>query len=108
MAGVHHPGGRRQAITFGQVVEHLNCDDILHCGNGADPDATHYVRVEWDGGTTLPGSSGSGLFLPDGRLVGVLSGGFGDCANPGGPDDYGRFDLPYRAALHRWLGPSPP
>ena len=106
VVGVHHPGGGSQAIVFGEVVEHLNCDDILHCGDGSDPDGTHYMRVQWDGGTTLPGSSGSGLFLPDGRLVGVLSGGFGDCSRPGGPDDYGRVDLAHKAALHRWLGPS--
>jgi hypothetical protein len=61
-------------------------------------------RPDWKQGGTDIGSSGAGLFLPSGALVGVLSGGFGDCADKPGPDDYGRFGLVYRAGLRHWLG----
>lgn len=104
VVGVHQPGGGLQAIAFGTVAEHLNCEDIDYCGEDADHDGVRFVRVEWAQGVTLAGSSGSGLFLPGGELVGVLSGGFGECGEQGGPDDYGRFDVAYRAGLDRWLG----
>jgi len=106
ITGLHHPRGGSQQIAFGTLAEYLNCEDVAYCGEQADPDELHYLRVRWSIGATSPGSSGSGLFLDTGQLVGVLSGGFSRCDNPGGDDDYGRFDLAYRQALHRWLGPA--
>lgn len=103
LTGVHHPRGARQAIAFGSLTEYQNCADVVYCGEEADPEAIHYLRVNWDKGVVDVGSSGSGIFLPTGQLVGTLSGGFGDCERQEGPDDYGRFDLAYRAALHNWL-----
>jgi len=103
LTGVHHPRGERQAIAFGSLTECQNCAEVVYCGAGPDPEAIHYLRVNWDKGVVDVGSSGSGLFLPTGQLVGTLSGGFGDCEKQQGPDDYGRFDLAYRAALHNWL-----
>mgnify|MGYP006913191452 CR=1 FL=1 len=50
----------------------------------------------------------SALFLPlQGRayVVGQLQGGSSSCDSPQGLDDYGRFDVSYRSALHRWLDP---
>jgi lysyl endopeptidase len=104
LAGIHHPFGARQKIAVGALAEYVSCKEIDYCGEGADPESIHYLRVRWARGATLPGSSGSGLFLGTGELVGALSGGFSRCGSPDGPDDYGRFDLPYRAALYRWLG----
>ena len=78
---------------------------MANCGADAAPDEDHYLRVRWAEGCTTPGSSGSGLFLEDGRLVGTLLGGTSDGANPAGPDNYGSFPAAYDAALHRWLGP---
>ncbi len=103
LTGLHHPRGMRQRLTTGALSEYLNCADICYCGDGADPDAIHYLRVTWSHGVTEAGGSGSGVFLPSGELVGTLSGGF---SRPHGPDDYGRFDIPYRAALYKWLGPG--
>ena len=105
ITGLHHPRGGMQKIAFGSVTAYLNCEDVAYCGEQADPDELHYLRVRWSSGATSAGSSGSGLFLEIGQLVGVLSGGFSRCDSPGGSDDYGRFDLAYREALHRWLGP---
>ena len=106
LVGIHHPIGKPQKIALGALSESLSCLEVEDCG--ADPDAgeAHFLRVTWAQGVTAGGSSGSGLFLVSGELVGTLFGGFSRCDNPHGPDDYGRFDLAYRAALHRWLGPA--
>ena len=101
---IHYQRGARQAIARGRVTEYLNCADVDHCADDADPDAIHYLRVTWSSGFTDPGGSGSGLFLESGQLVGTLSGGFSDCDHPQGPDDYGRFDLAYRERLRKWIG----
>ena len=104
VASAHHPWGLRQAIAFGSVTSMVPCAEVPLCEGGGADDAGHYLRVRWEQGRTDVGSSGSGLFLPSGELVGVLSGGFGDCADTPGLDHYGRFDLTYRAGLSRWLG----
>jgi hypothetical protein len=54
---------------------------------------------------TDAGSSGSGLFLDNGRyLVGQLFGGSSSCEAKSADDYYARFDVTYRSALRRWLG----
>ena len=104
LVSVHHPRGVLQAISFGTLEELLHCEAVAYCGEDAQPDEAHYLRLRWDEGVVDSGSSGSGVFLSTGQLVGVMTGGFGDCEQQQGPDDYGRFDLAYRAGLHRWLG----
>jgi hypothetical protein len=104
LASVHHPQGFKQAIAFGSVTALMPCSEVPLCeGDGAGHDG-HYLRVHWHQGGTDIGSSGAGLFLASGELVGVLSGGLGDCEGTPGPDHYGRFDLIYRRGLRRWLG----
>ncbi|MDO5760396.1 MAG: T9SS type A sorting domain-containing protein [Bacteroidota bacterium] len=72
--------------------------------------STHW-RVYWaqttNGfGIVEGGSSGSGLFNTDGRLVGTLTGGYSDCGYISSPsmekDWYGRFDLQF-SNLSQWL-----
>ncbi|AFL73858.1 trypsin-like serine peptidase [Thiocystis violascens] len=104
VAGIHHPQGQPQRIALGTLTERLHCIAIEDCGADPESGEEHYLRVTWTTGITSGGGSGSGLFLPTGELVGNLYGGFSRCDNPQGPDDYGRFDLAYRAGLHRWLG----
>lgn len=104
LASVHQPRGLRQAIALGSVTAMVPCAEVPLCEGGGADDEGHYLRVRWERGGTGVGSSGSGLFLPTGALVGVLSGGFGECEGTPGPDHYGRFDLAYRAGLQRWLG----
>jgi lysyl endopeptidase len=74
------------------VAGQLHCEAVAYCGADAEPDGVHYLRVAWSRGATEAGSSGSGLFLADGRLVGMLSGGFSGCGEAEGVDDY------------RWVG----
>ena len=83
--GVFHPRAGRQAVAFGRLASYEHCEEAHYCGEDADPEGLHYLRVEWDRGVTEPGASGSGLFLPTGELIGTLSGGFGDCERPAGP-----------------------
>ena len=78
------------------VTIQTNDPDVVLCASGFSQAGTEVI--------TDAGSSGAGLFAPSGALVGVLSGGFGDCEGTPGPDHYGRFDLAYRAGLSRWLG----
>ena len=104
VASVHHLHARRQSIAIGSITGTLPCSEIPLCEGQDEGDVDQYLLVSWDQGGTEFGSSGAGLFLPSGELVGALHGGFGDCADSPGPDHYGRFDLTYRAGLYRWLG----
>jgi len=104
---VHHPRGGVQQFAVGSISDYRNCADVNYCPDAADPDAIRYLETVWSTGVTAPGSSGAGLFLASGQLIGTLNGGFSRCDNPQGPDDFGRFDLPYRDSLHHWLGATP-
>lgn len=107
LVGVLHPLGQAQIIAFGQVTQYLNCGVIDSCSEGADPEAIHFLEVTWRKGVTEGGGSGSGVFLPSGQLVGTLSGLVSECGSDDNFTDYGRFDIPYRDALHKWLGREP-
>ena len=104
VVSVHHPRGGAQQIAVGALSAYRNCADVNYCPDAADSDASHYLETVWSTGVTAPGSSGAGLFLASGQLIGTLNGGFSRCDNPHGPDNFGRFDIPYQDALHRWLG----
>ena len=93
---IHHPSGDIKKISHdndGQVA--LNID----VGNGP-ADCWHVAG--WDAGTTEPGSSGSGLWDQDHRIVGQLYGGEAQCANNVN-DYFGRFDVSF-PLLEPWLG----
>jgi len=104
LASVHQPQGLRQAIAWGTLTGLAPCDEVPLCEVDGEDDEGQYLRVTWDRGGTDGGSSGAGLFLETGHLVGVLSGGFGDCEGAPGPDLYGRLDLIHGAGLRHWLG----
>ena len=108
VTGIHHPSGDLQKISFGTVDSYVKCvsssGDNMMCASTFVPDARFY-SVSWTSGVTDGGSSGSGLFLDNGRyLVGQLFGGSSSCEARAGDDYYSRFDVTYRSALHRWLG----
>ena len=42
---------------------------------------THTAQIDWDDGTTEPGSSGSPLFDQNHRVIGQLHGGYAACGN---------------------------
>lgn len=94
--GIHHPNGEVKRISFEN--QPLSISNYLETIPGA---RTHLRIADWDLGTTEPGSSGSGLWNPEKRLVGVLSGGFASCGNDLA-DWYGRM-----ASAWEGVGASP-
>ena len=89
--GIHHPQGDYKKYSAGETTRNVSLpDDIV---NG--------IEVEWFDGMTEVGSSGSGLFAGE-YLVGVLSGGPGDCSSL---DWYGNFADFYPKACP-WLSPD--
>lgn len=94
--GIHHPSGDIKKFTIN--------DDALgqanvNLGNGS---AACWQIFDWEDGTTEGGSSGSGLWDENSRLVGQLYGGQANCSNNVN-DYYGRFSVTY-PNLTTWLG----
>ncbi|HWI83304.1 trypsin-like peptidase domain-containing protein [Ramlibacter sp.] len=110
VAGIHHPRGDLQKISFGSVAEFGDCrvtdpSGAFSCTQ-ASPSSAAFVDVRNTSGITEGGSSGSALFRTIGAaryVVGQLYGGNASCTNSGGSNFYGRFDVAYNAALHQWL-----
>lgn len=93
---IHHPSGDIKKITF----------DTDAPGQSTFLGAQCWHIFDWDDGTTETGSSGSGLWNPDHRLIGQLYGGEASCSNNVN-DHFGRFDLSY-PLLTGWLGDCGP
>jgi hypothetical protein len=114
--GLHNPLGNLQEASLGTVSAYQRCttsipDTGFSCFSDAVATANH-IETTWSAGSDAPGSSGSGLFVTINNtryLVGQLHGG-GSCTSPFSVtrDYYGRFDLPYKAALYQWLSPRRP
>lgn len=84
-AGIHHPAGHEKRIA-------IDNDAALVSGYGGAAGTTHWRIVDWNEGTTEGGSSGSGLWNQNKRLVGQLHGGAAACGNDLS-DYYGRFSV---------------
>ncbi|HUP90836.1 MAG TPA: trypsin-like peptidase domain-containing protein [Solimonas sp.] len=110
-ASVHHPSGDEKRISvFTTPVTRSE----VNIGKGPIP----AWRVDhWDVGTTEPGSSGSGLWNQDHRIIGSLSGGGASCtADPSNDNDasdfYARMESGWEARpvpegqLRAWLDPD--
>ncbi|MBG80073.1 MAG: hypothetical protein CMJ39_05095 [Phycisphaerae bacterium] len=69
------------------------------------PGDTHLRIVDWDLGTTEPGSSGSPLFDQNHRVIGQLHGGYAACGNDL-EDWYGRFAVSWNNGLSQYLDPD--
>lgn len=103
--GIHHPSGHEKRIS---VENHpLTVASYLGAtGSGT----THWRVADWDQGTTEGGSSGSGLWDPNKRLIGQLHGGYAACGNDD-PDWYGRLSVSWTGGgssstrLSDWLDP---
>jgi len=99
VVGIHHPQGDIKKVSRGRTIGY---ERILLDGQQVET-----IKVEWNEGTTEPGSSGSGLFDENGYLIGILSGtptGQSACGM-NRPASYGRFDLFY-PHVRRWLEPD--
>jgi hypothetical protein len=108
---IHHPQGDEKRISFENgptsittVPVQFERGRVLPAGNG--------LRVlDWDEGTTEQGSSGSGLYNPQRRVVGFLSGGNAACGNEL-EDYYGRLSVGWAGGgsdasrLSTWLDPA--
>ncbi len=105
--GIHHPQVREKAISF--TYTPLSVTSYLL--NSVPGDSTHWRVHFWDAGTTEPGSSGSGLWNSDRRLVGQLHGGYASCTSLTS-DWYGRLSRSWEGGgtpatrLHDWLDPQ--
>jgi lysyl endopeptidase len=103
---IHHPSTDVKCISFEndplQITSYLQ---TASPGNG-----THWRVVDWDLGTTEPGSSGSPLFSPAGFVIGQLHGGWAACGNDES-DWYGRLSVSWTGGgtdasrLSNWLDP---
>jgi len=82
-AGIHHPAGHEKRIA-------IENNALSISGYGGASGTTHLRVMDWDEGTTEGGSSGSGLWNADKRLVGQLHGGSAACGN-NLSDYYGRL-----------------
>ncbi|HEY1015079.1 MAG TPA: trypsin-like peptidase domain-containing protein [Herpetosiphonaceae bacterium] len=104
---IHHPNTDEKRISF----ETAATQTTSYLGTAAPGDGTHVRVVDWDLGTTEPGSSGSPLFNQDGRVIGQLHGGFAACGNDDS-DWYGRISVSWvgggtaATRLSTWLDPS--
>jgi hypothetical protein len=89
---IHHPRGDIKKISF----------DNQAAGQASYGGAQCWRIFNWEDGTTEPGSSGSGLWDQNKRLIGQLYGGDATCTNNVN-DYYGRMDLSF-PLLQQWLG----
>ncbi|MBS0293229.1 MAG: endoproteinase ArgC [Proteobacteria bacterium] len=107
LATVQHPEGDPQTLSLGTLQRYGNCVGD-NCGS-SDPERGGFLVVNWQQGSTAPGSSGAAAFVTIGArryVAGQLFGGTASCTVPSGVDYFGRFDLSYRAGLQRWLNPG--
>lgn len=91
VTGIHHPGGdeKRISMDFNQTFITAYGDVPGSAQSTLTP--THIMVASWDRGVTEGGSSGSGIWNREHRLVGQLSGGSSSCDAPQEPDWYGRM-----------------
>jgi hypothetical protein len=101
---IHHPSCDEKSISF----EDDATQTTSYLGTSSPGDGTHIRVIDWDLGTTEPGSSGSPLFSPEHRVVGQLHGGYAACGNDES-DWYGRFSISWEGGgssssrLKDWL-----
>lgn len=104
---IHHPRGDEKRISF----ENDPTTVTSYSGSSSPGAGTHLRIADWDIGTTEPGSSGSGLFDQNKRVVGQLHGGSAACGN-NSPDWYGWLHKSWtggganNSRLSNWLDPN--
>ena len=98
---IHHPSCDEKSISF----EDDACTTTSYLGTTSPGDGTHIRVIDWDDGTTEPGSSGSPLFDQNHHVVGQLHGGYAACENDES-DWYGRFSVSWSHGLSGYLDPG--
>jgi hypothetical protein len=103
--GIHHPAGDIMKVSVDNNPPSSTTVDGMNV----------WQINKWDKGVTEPGSSGSPLFDPQGRIIGQLYGGTSFCnglSPNNGSDIYGRFNVSWNAGLssssrlREWLDPT--
>lgn len=103
---IHHPSGDDKKISF----ENQPTTTTSYGGTSQPGNGSHVRVIDWDVGTTEPGSSGSPLFDQNHRVIGQLHGGGAACGN-NLSDWYGRFSVSWSGGgssgnrLSNWLDP---
>ncbi len=102
---IHHPSGDIKKITF-------DYDPVVSSNYGGSSGGSHWRVIQWDDGTTEPGSSGSPLFDSlTHRIIGQLHGGTASCASLTS-DYFGKFAKSWNygstaaTRLKDWLDPD--
>jgi hypothetical protein len=103
VVALHHPEGDLLKVSQGtmQGVTTPNAPPV-------NAGTNKFVAIQWNSGTTEPGSSGGGIFTNTGGqylLRGALWGGSASCQAPSASDVFSRFDLAY-ASLAQYLSPT--
>ena len=104
---IHHPDTDEKRISF----EYDPTTITSYLGNSVPGNGTHVRVIDWDLGTTEPGSSGSPLFDQDHRVIGQLHGGFASCTSQTS-DWYGSMAVSWTGGgtsstrLSNWLDPD--
>jgi len=105
---IHHPNTDEKAISF----ENAAIQSTAYLSSTINAGANHWRIVDWDSGTTEPGSSGSGLWnASTRRLIGQLHGGYAACGNDLS-DWYGKLSVSWTGGgsagtrLSSWLDPD--
>ncbi|MBL0062753.1 MAG: trypsin-like peptidase domain-containing protein [bacterium] len=100
---IHHPSGDIKKISF---------DNNAPTNSGwYTTGDNHWKILNWEDGTTEPGSSGSPLFDQSSRIIGQLHGGDATCANNVN-DYFGKFAYSWAGGgtsstrLSNWLDPN--
>jgi len=75
---VHHPAGDIQKISYARDSTRLETSPINWENDVTSPPRSH-IRVRLHRGTQEPGSSGSPLYSPSGKIIGQLHGGNSEC-----------------------------
>jgi hypothetical protein len=107
---LHFPWVNLEKYSSGVVSGfYSSCPTEYDCGTPVSEASNNlFYAVRWSQGITENGSSGGALFSSSkGQLIGQLFGGYSSCTNPSGPDIFGRFDLPFKDGMWKWLSPSP-
>jgi lysyl endopeptidase len=103
VTGIHHPRAGEKAISHSEQATR-----VTESGRTAESGQGSHLRVvSWDVGTTEPGSSGSGLWDRNRRLVGQLSVGASGCDSDDPSQDNNLSD--WYGRLHEsWHGSTDP